>query len=258
VREETAAAPTHTASAVAAYSAHAVGAANAERYREASTTLNYVDDNYHAVRRQIAGELLIHALDGRDIPSGAVLEVGAGANSIVGSLPDLSRLTCVADSSLAALDALRPKHSSLVSLDANRPLPFRDESMAAVISTDLIEHLFDPMSLIFEFRRILKTRGVLVLSTPNVATLQDRFRFMFGRAPRQIDPMHDYLKLHIRQYTVHLLRQMLGQAGFAMTAVRSNYVGVEVRRGRWIESRRLAKIFPGFGGSLIVAAQLIE
>jgi 2-polyprenyl-3-methyl-5-hydroxy-6-metoxy-1,4-benzoquinol methylase len=241
---------------VATYAATAVGTANADRYQEASSTLEYVDERYHAVRRQIARELLVHALDANDMPSGAVLELGAGADSILSSLPDLPRLTCVADASPAALDVLRAKHRALINLDANRPLPFADKSIAAVISTDLIEHLYDPMSLIVEFQRVVRPGGVIVLSTPNLATLQDRFRFLFGRPPRQIDPMHDYLKLHIRQYTVPLLRRMLAQAGFTVTAVRSNYVGIEVRQGRWIESRRLARIAPAIGGSLIVAARL--
>lgn len=230
-------------------------AANAQQYAAPSATLGYVAENYHAVRRQIAAELLVRALDEKNAAAGPVLEIGAGASSIVLGLEHLQRSRIIADASVAALAELKGKQCALVNLDANKRLPFADKSFAAVISTDLIEHLYDPMTLIVEFRRIVKPGGAVVLSTPNLATLQDRFRFLFGLTPRQIDPLHDYLKLHIRQYTVQSLRHMLDRAGFVMTKVRSNYVGIQLWHGRWLESRRLAQLLPGVGGSLIVSAR---
>ncbi|HKT04171.1 MAG TPA: methyltransferase domain-containing protein, partial [Rugosimonospora sp.] len=140
-------------------------------------------------------------------------------------------------------------------LDAARPLPFRHESLAAVVMGDLIEHVYDPLRLLGECRRVLRPGGALVVTTPNLAAAQDRLRFLRGRAPRQVNPLHPYLWLHIRPFTASLLGELLRRAGFAPTAVRSNYVTWQLPSGRWLRSRSLARIAPGLGGSLVVAAR---
>ncbi|GAB3973192.1 hypothetical protein GCM10027615_35960 [Plantactinospora veratri] len=67
--------------------------------------------------------------------------------------------------------------------------------------------------------------------------------------------MHRYLHLHIRPFTAQLLGRMLRAAGFVDVAIRSNYVGVRVGRDRWLQSRLLARLFPGLGGSLVATAR---
>jgi len=46
-------------------------------------------------------------------------------------------------------------------------LPFPNESFDIVLSTEVIEHTQNPRKAIFEFSRVLKKRGILVLTTPN-------------------------------------------------------------------------------------------
>jgi 2-polyprenyl-3-methyl-5-hydroxy-6-metoxy-1,4-benzoquinol methylase len=234
--------------------ARAARGANIERYDDPAVTLSYAESPYHARRRELAGKLLVRTLASSGVPSGPVVEIGTGARSIVGSLPELDRPICLADSSPATLDVAAQGAMS-VNLDVTTVLPFRDRSVAAVVATELIEHLFDPMSFLAELKRIVKVGGVVILTTPNLANLPDRIRFLFGAQPRQIDPTHDYLKLHIRQYTARLLRRMLADASFEVVAIRSNYVGFPVSSGRWVESKGLARIMPSVGGSLIIAAR---
>lgn len=47
------------------------------------------------------------------------------------------------------------------------PLPFPNCSFDAVICTDIFEHLFDPLVVLAEVRRVLKDDGVLIASVPN-------------------------------------------------------------------------------------------
>ncbi len=46
-------------------------------------------------------------------------------------------------------------------------LPFSDEAFETVTAFEVLEHLFDQAGLMRELRRVLKTGGTLVLSTPN-------------------------------------------------------------------------------------------
>ncbi|HET8680480.1 MAG TPA: methyltransferase domain-containing protein [Micromonosporaceae bacterium] len=217
--------------------------------------MQYIDDRYHAVRRELAVRLLVEALGGPvPAPRGPVLEVGTGARPMLDDLP-ADWLTIDADLSRRALQVHDRGRHPAVCFDATRPFPFTDRSLAAVLMGELVEHVYYPEEMLREVHRVLSPGGILVLTTPNLATLQDRLFFLAGGAPRQVDPLHPHLFLHIRPFTVGLLRRLLDAVGFDIVAVRSNFVGVCLGSGRWLQSRQLAKLFPGLGGSLVISAR---
>lgn len=227
-------------------------AANATCYAVPDVTGTYAEDPYHAVRRSIAARLLQSAADLPAAPPGPLLEIGTGARPMLDDVfTDRPRIA--ADLALPVLEY--QAKGSRVCLDATRPLPFAAGSVAGVVVGELIEHVFYPDALIREVVRVLAPGGVLVLTTPNLATLPDRLRFLFGYSPRQVDPLHPYLHLHIRPFTVRQLRRLLRQCGLEPGAVRSNFVGLQLGRDRWLLSRTLARLFPGLGGSLVVSAR---
>lgn len=209
----------------------------------------YVTDPYHVLRRAIAARLLAAALAGG--PPGPVVELGSGPEPMVapGARPVLAA-DLVATALGNAGSGWRP---GMVCLDVEAGLALRDGSVAAVVMGELIEHVYDPRALVGECRRVLRPGGVLVLTTPNLAALQDRWRFLRGRSPRQVDALHPYLRLHIRPFTASSLRALLADAGFTGITLRSNVVGWQAGR-RWFQSRLAARLAPGLGGSLIVSA----
>jgi SAM-dependent methyltransferase len=142
--------------------------------------------------------------------------------------------------------------TAIVRADVSRPLPFRPASFDGVFAGEIIEHLFEPIEFLRECRRVLAPGGAIVVTTPNLATLQDRVRFLLGRSPRQVDPQHPYLKLHIRQFTYSSLTRAFEACGFTPVSFRSNYVVVGNDRHA-VSSRLLARVFPSVGGSLILA-----
>ena len=209
----------------------------------------YLRDPYHRRRLELAVGLLCERL-----PAGAlVADLGAGGGDVAALLAarGLRPVACdaVPDAGRAALDAGFPA----VALDVGEELPLRAGSLDGVFAGEIIEHVYDPLSLLREIRRVLRPGGVLVLTTPNLATAQDRLRFLAGRSPRQVDPFHEYLHVHIRPFTHGLLTTGLRAAGLAPTALRSNFVVWRTRFGD-VRSAWAARRWPTLGGTLVVAA----
>ncbi|MCP2268099.1 2-polyprenyl-6-hydroxyphenyl methylase / 3-demethylubiquinone-9 3-methyltransferase [Actinokineospora diospyrosa] len=208
----------------------------------------YLRDPYHRLR-------LRHALDmlTEHLPAGAVVaDLGAGGGEVGDLLGrrGLRPVACdvVAEACRAALRA----GVAAVRLDVGALLPVRTGSLDGVLAGEIIEHVYDPALLLAECHRVLRPGGILVLTTPNLAPAQDRLRFLLGQAPRQVDPFHEYLHLHIRPFTYPLLATGLRAAGFAPSPPRSNHVVWRTRR-REFRSRWAARRWPTLGGSLVVA-----
>jgi SAM-dependent methyltransferase len=66
--------------------------------------------------------------------------------------------------------------------DFNRTnLPFKDESFDAVNCSAVMEHLFYPLDLLSEIKRVLKDNGIAVISLPNDKGLNSRYYYLFGK-----------------------------------------------------------------------------
>ncbi len=57
-------------------------------------------------------------------------------------------------------------------------LPFYDDVFDCVVATEIIEHMYNPGVLIEEIKRVLKDKGMIILSTPN------RDGINFNKAPK--------------------------------------------------------------------------
>jgi len=67
-------------------------------------------------------------------------------------------------------------------------LPFENNYFDFFFAGEIIEHLFDSRFFLKEIHRVLKINGYLILSTPNLARIDDRLKFLLGKTPRQITP----------------------------------------------------------------------
>lgn len=95
--------------------------------------------------------------------------------------------------------------------------PFADAAFAAVFFCEILEHLQrDPVAALAEIKRVLKPDGVLILTTPNAARLENRARLLAGQ--NIYDPYSGYgpYGRHNREYTRPELEQLLTHAGFAI------------------------------------------
>lgn len=95
--------------------------------------------------------------------------------------------------------------------------PYEGDSFDVVLYCEIIEHLLmDPVHVLRKIRRILKDDGVLVLTTPNVARLNNILRLSSG--DNIYDPYSGYgpYGRHNREYTMAELHALLGFLGFAI------------------------------------------
>jgi SAM-dependent methyltransferase len=100
----------------------------------------------------------------------------------------------------------------------NDLFPYPDAEFDLIIFAEIIEHLLnDPCKVLREIKRILKPNGTLILTTPNVARLENVTKMISG--DNIYDPYSGYgpYGRHNREYNRHELDQLLKFEGFQPT-----------------------------------------
>jgi SAM-dependent methyltransferase len=95
--------------------------------------------------------------------------------------------------------------------------PYPDGVFDVVVFCEVIEHLLtDPVAALLEIHRVLSPSGRLILSTPNVARLENVARLVAGT--NLYDPYSGYgaYGRHNREFTRHELVRLLGFCGFVV------------------------------------------
>jgi SAM-dependent methyltransferase len=95
------------------------------------------------------------------------------------------------------------------------PFPYADGEFDIVIFAEIIEHLLnDPCKVLREIKRVLKPGGSLIVTTPNVARLENIARLIAGE--NIYDPYSGYgpYGRHNREYTRLELATLLQFEGF--------------------------------------------
>jgi len=98
--------------------------------------------------------------------------------------------------------------------------PYEDNSFDVVLFCEIIEHLLsDPVHALTEIRRVLKPGGDLVLTTPNVARLDNVRKIISGENVYDPYSGHGPYGRHNREYTQEDLFNLLSANGFTVTTM---------------------------------------
>ncbi len=96
-------------------------------------------------------------------PGCKLLDLGCGTGWLADCFADYTGLDGSPDAVARAREAGRN-----VSLgDADEPLPYEAEQFDAVVMKDLLEHVADPVALVREVHRVLRSGGLVFASSPD-------------------------------------------------------------------------------------------
>jgi len=96
-------------------------------------------------------------------------------------------------------------------IDLNNNLPYSDSFFNYIVCIEGIEHIENPHHLIREFRRILKSDGKLIISTPNILSVYSRLRYLLSG---YADWIHSRINLPKEKKTFDLMEQHINMIGF--------------------------------------------
>ncbi len=154
--------------------------------------------------------IILGYLERRD----GILDIGCGSSRIILDLPAAVGM----DILQSKLRWLRPHHAQLVRGSCDR-LPFRDESLATVINSEVIEHVPDRPEVWTEMWRVLKPGGILILGTPDYnRRLWWVLEWIYGKLLPGA-----YAHEHITHFTRKEVTDRLRSAGYNILECR--YVG---------------------------------
>jgi 2-polyprenyl-3-methyl-5-hydroxy-6-metoxy-1,4-benzoquinol methylase len=148
--------------------------------------------------------------------------------------------------------------------DLTSGLNFPDKFFSLVFAGEVIEHLVDTDALIEEAWRLLKPGGIFILTTANLASLNNRVRLLIGWYPTFMDYSAREGVGHVRYYTLDPLRRQLSQHGFLVQAVSGSHVPLIPTRWTFRPgfpkfifpfAFRLGNLFPTISMELIIESR---
>ena len=109
-------------------------------------------------------------------------------------------------------------------------IPVDDDSIDLVTCFETIEHVLDPMHLLIEANRVLRSGGRIILSTPNVLSWASLVRSAIGRHPLHYPWLlpDRHTNRHNIEYTPGQLGSLLESAGFEPNVTTRNVWGRKV------------------------------
>lgn len=188
-----------------------------------------------------------------------ILDIGCNDGSISKLMQDLGNKIYGIDIVPILVKEARSKGIEAKVGDAEDGLPFSKNSFDIVYAGEVIEHIYDTEFFLREIRRVLKDDGVLIITTPNIASLPNRIRLFFGLYPKGVAEAlsRDGLGGHIRVFTKAVLKKLLESNGFKVEKIVSNMVCFSPTKCTSLPwSTFLGKIFPGLGETLILKARV--
>jgi ubiquinone/menaquinone biosynthesis C-methylase UbiE len=165
--------------------------------------------------------LLAHLprLSGPEGEPARVLDLGCGEGQFASLLAEEGMSVLAADVAVEPLRRARAAHPdlNLSLLTPDAPLPFEDCSFDAVWAGEVIEHVADTQGWLSEVRRVLRSSGTLLLSTPDHGPL---LRLAVALSRRRFEQCFNPRCDHLRFYTRQTLLALLYDLGFEQVEVR--------------------------------------
>jgi len=167
------------------------------------------------------------------------LDIGCGAGTLLYQAK--RHYSNVYGLDIAVSEALKKQNGQFKLLDVDvdkTGLPFENGSFDTISALDVVEHVFDPVSLVQETYRVLKRGGQAIYTTPNVRALRHLLTLALkGRFPKTSNEKIGFDGGHLHYFTHRDLKELFGGAGFR--EVRTT--GLLTPDGRFALLKRLSR-----------------
>ncbi|HEX5404822.1 MAG TPA: methyltransferase domain-containing protein [Pseudonocardiaceae bacterium] len=183
------------------------------------------EENYWFRRHEAAyAWLLPHCADA------VVLDAGCGEGYGAALIAEVAAAVVAADYDEPSCAHVRARYPQVTTVQTNLvTLPVRSAAVDVVANFQVIEHLWDQVGFLGECRRVLRSGGTLLITTPNRLTF----------SPGQDTPLNPF---HTRELAADELADLLHDAGFGIDFLGGLHHGP-----------RLRELDAAHGGSLIDA-----
>ena len=111
-------------------------------------------------------------------PGAKILDIGCGHGSVSHELVKRGFEVYGMEINRDAIESLKVKGFRVVECDITEPFNL-NEKFDLVLLLDVLEHVFDPLSLLGEAAKVLKDGGEIIVSVPLYFDLIDRLRILF-------------------------------------------------------------------------------
>jgi 2-polyprenyl-3-methyl-5-hydroxy-6-metoxy-1,4-benzoquinol methylase len=150
----------------------------------------------------------------------SVLDVGCGEGAFASELARAGLSVVGVDVAEEPLRRARAREPGLELrlIDGDGPWELPDAAFDVVWAGEVIEHVADTAAWLSEVRRVLRSGGSLLLSTPSHGALT---RLRLALSARAWDEHFDPLGDHLRFYTRSSLSRLIREFGFEQVQIRS-------------------------------------
>lgn len=144
---------------------------------------------------------------------GNILDLGCHGGTLTNFISKLNKNNRLygIDISKNAIDYAQKKypHIDFMTHDLNDGIPYPEKKFDAVTCFDVLEHVFDPLKLIDETKRVLKDKGYFIVDIPNETPLFKLIWFFWTRMEGKV-----WKDVHINHFSTDDLKRLLEKNGF--------------------------------------------
>jgi 2-polyprenyl-3-methyl-5-hydroxy-6-metoxy-1,4-benzoquinol methylase len=180
----------------------------------------------------------------------SVLDVGCGDGEIDKVLIENKNKVSGLDISETCIKKAKKVGVNAVVCDLEtEDFPFK-EKFDVILVAEMLEHVIDTDTFLKKISKSLKSDGILVLTTPNLASFGRRLLLLVNKNPHMEVSLEKYSAGHSRYFIKDTLEWLLEKNGFEVVEFRSDVINFNA--SGTLRSVLFAKLIPTLGKSLIV------
>ncbi|MCX8179202.1 MAG: class I SAM-dependent methyltransferase [Candidatus Aenigmarchaeota archaeon] len=177
----------------------------------------------------------------KNIKNGVVLDLGSQEGDLHNFLKEN-----VKNSEIIGIDIVKNKNVDVLN-NLNFGICIADNSVDSIVAGEVIEHLLNPFGFLQECYRILKNKGRLIITTPNMTSLTYILKIQSIRRKLSIYERQDP---HLYGFSMEMLELLLEKAGFKI--LNKKYLVVGWRKN--ILFRVICYLFKNIRPTLFIVA----